>query len=88
MLYRDFEPGEVIMEDEPLLVTREGEKVLRTILVAINIFVSISSGGNIMSIIISCFQVGAIFDRFGSLSQEEQNTLLSLFDPGQYKVTI
>ena len=27
MLYRDFEPGEVIMEDDPLLVTREGEKV-------------------------------------------------------------
>ena len=27
LLRRDFEPGEVIMEDDPLLVTREGEKV-------------------------------------------------------------
>ena len=87
MLYRDFEPGEVIMEDEPLLVTREGEKVEAQLLL-LSILVPLSIGGNIMSIIISCFQVGAIFDRFGSLSQEEQDTLLSLFDPGQYKVII
>ena len=37
--------------------------------------------------VISCFQVGAIFDRFESLAQEEKTTLLGLFDPGQYKVT-
>ena len=24
---RDFEPGEVILQDEPLLVTKDGEKV-------------------------------------------------------------
>ena len=35
----------------------------------------------------ACCQVGAIFDRFESLAQEEKITLLSLFDPGQYKVS-
>ena len=30
--------------------------------------------------------MGAIFNRFESLSLEEQATLLNLFDPGQYKV--
>lgn len=30
-LSRDFEPGEVILQDEPLLVTKEGEKVLISI---------------------------------------------------------
>ena len=32
--------------------------------------------------------MGAIFDRFESLALEEKTTLLSLFDPGQYKVII
>ena len=34
------------------------------------------------------FQVGAIFDRFEALAEEEKTTLLGLFDPGQYKVSI
>ena len=35
----------------------------------------------------ACCQVGAIFDRFESLAQEEKITLLGLFDPRQYKVS-